>query len=295
MKVLVILCFAALAAAEIDWSKVQDVEDMPGFWDGRDPQLYERYMTAKRQNRGGRIVNGEIARDHQFPYQCAQITNYSGGTASLCGASVISPTAVLTAAHCSNPATAVSFEIIAGAINRRLQEPNQQRKIVPASGWIQHPAYNALLHNDVAVIRFPTDPFTFNEFVQPIALASNVNELFVGHEVHVSGFGRISDSTNETSDFVRFTVKNVITNDACRLRFLTLVVDSTICAIGDLAINNAVCNGDSGGPLAIRRDGRSLQVGIVSFGSPLGCERGVPDGYARVTHFYEWISQVAPL
>lgn len=112
---------------------------------------------------------------------------------------------------------------------------------------VQHPSYNpSNLANDVAVIRFPENPITLNAFVQTIDLASDVNELFVDALVYVSGFGRFSDSSNQASDVLRFTTKNVITNLACRLRFLTLVQDSTICAIGDPAINNAVCNGDSG-------------------------------------------------
>lgn len=129
----------------------------------------------------------------------------------------------------------------------RLQEPNQQRRIVGAAGWIQHPDYNRFtLANDVAVIRFPAEPVTLNQFVATIDLAQDDSELFVGESVHVSGFGRYSDSSPSASDVLRFTVKNVITNLACRIRFPTLVQDSTICAIGDESINNAVCNGDSG-------------------------------------------------
>lgn len=223
------------------------------------------------------------------------LTTFGAGV-GLCGASAISSTAALTAAHCSD-STATSFELIFGAVNRRVNEPNQQRRVVPApAGWTQHPNYNSLnLANDIAIIRFVNQPLTFNQFVQPIALASDPAELFVGEEVHVSGFGRISDSTSETSDVVRFTVKNVVTNLSCRIRFPTLVQDSTICAIGDSEINNAVCNGDSGGPLAARRNGQSLQVGVVSFGSPFGCERGVPDGYARVSSFIGWIRETAQL
>jgi secreted trypsin-like serine protease len=146
----------------------------------------------------------------------------------------------LTAAHCSDD-RATQFNIIFGAVNMRNNEPNQQRRTVPVSGWIQHPSYNRLtLHNDIAVIRFPTQAVTLNQFVQVIALASETSNLWVGEPVHVSGFGRFSDDSPNSSDVLRFTVKNVITNLACRVRFPTLVIDSTICAIGDDQINNAV-------------------------------------------------------
>lgn len=194
----------------------------------------------------------------------------------------------MTAAHCSDN-RATSFLIIFGAINRLLNEPNQQRRTVDPSGWLGHPQYNPnTLANDVAVIRFPLEPITFNNFVQPIELASG-SELFTGEEAYVSGFGRFDDNLPQSSDVLRFTVKNIITNLACNIRFPFLVQESTICAIGSPDINNAVCHGDSGGPLAVRRQGRSVQIGVVSFGSPLGCERGVPDGYARVTSFHTWI------
>lgn len=251
-------------------------------------------VASANPDRSGRIVNGDEATPHQFPYQVAVLSHSATG-AGLCGGSVISATAVLTAAHCANAAT-VRFELICGAHNRLLQEANQQRRNVDRSGWTQHPSYNPNnLANDVAVIRFPTQPLILNQFVQIIWLAHDDSELFVGEPVHVSGFGRYSDSSNAASDVLRWTVKTIVTNNACRLRFPTLVQASTICAIGDDQINNAVCNGDSGGPLAIRRDGRSVQVGVVSFGSPLGCERGVPDGYARVTSFYPWIRATAQL
>lgn len=51
----------------------------------------------------------------------------------------------------------------------------------------------------------------------------------------------------------------------------------------------------SGGPLTIRDNGQSVQVGVVSFGSPQGCERGFPDGYARVSTFHSWINSVTPI
>lgn len=153
---------------------------------------------------------------------------------------MISSTAILTAAHCSDERT-TQFQIIFGAVNMRINEANQQRRTVPASGWVQHPGYNRLtLHNDIAVIRFQNNPITLNQFVQVIALASETSNLWVGEEVHVSGFGRFSDGSQSSSDVLRFTVKNIITNLSCRVRFPTLVIDSTICAIGDDQINNAV-------------------------------------------------------
>jgi len=257
--------------------------------------LFVAVSSANPTDRDGRIVNGQIAAPNQFPYQVALLTSMGAAGTGLCGGSVISRTAILTAAHCSD-ARAVSFLIIFGAHNRTHAEPNQQRRTVPASGWVGHPNYNAAnLANDIAIIRFPTQPINYTPQVQPIDIASG-SELFTGELVHVSGFGRFDDTLQQASDVVRFTVKNVISNASCALSFTPVLVQaSTICAVGDTR-NNSACHGDSGGPLAVRRQGRSVQVGVVSFGSPLGCGRpGVPVGYARVTSFHSWIVATAPL
>jgi secreted trypsin-like serine protease len=106
--------------------------------------------------------------------------------AGLCGASVISQNAVLTAAHCTSAAV-TEYLIIAGAYNRLQVEPQQQRRFVPTSAFIPHPNYStAFLWNDVAVIRVGT-PFVFNQYVSPIILASDDSEQHVNAEVTVSG------------------------------------------------------------------------------------------------------------
>lgn len=116
----------------------------------------------------------------------------SASGTGLCGGSVISNFAVLTAAHCTVTGV-TNFLIIAGAYNRNLLEPNQQRRNVPPSDFIQHPNYGQLrLVNDIAVLRF-TQAFTFNEFVQPVIMADDNTNRHVGASVHVSGKLKISN------------------------------------------------------------------------------------------------------
>lgn len=69
MKLLAILLFvvAVSADASVDWDNVKPVVEMEGFWDNRDPKLFQ--SPIKTTKRGGRIVNGDIAAPHQFPYQ----------------------------------------------------------------------------------------------------------------------------------------------------------------------------------------------------------------------------------
>lgn len=104
MKLIVAALFACLAVSafaednweNIDWSKVVPVTDLPGFWDGRDikPAFYPGDQT-----RTGRIVGGSIVAPHTHPYQAGLLMSFGGGT-GLCGGSVLSTRAILTAAHC---------------------------------------------------------------------------------------------------------------------------------------------------------------------------------------------------
>lgn len=110
----------------------------------------------------------------------------SATQASLCGGSVISHFAVLTAAHCT-VTNVQQFLVIAGAYNRNQVEPNQQRRTVPASAFVPHPNYGPVrLVNDIAVIRIDTS-FTFNNYVQRVGLLADDNNRLEGASVTVSG------------------------------------------------------------------------------------------------------------
>lgn len=71
MKFLAVL-FAAIAVASadssVDWSIVKPVTEIDGFWDIHDRAFFSSPARIAR-SRNGRIVNGEIAGPHQFPYQ----------------------------------------------------------------------------------------------------------------------------------------------------------------------------------------------------------------------------------
>lgn len=90
------------------------------------------------------------------------------------------------------------------------------------------------------------------------------------------------------STFLQFARVNVMTNLACRTRFPNQVNDDHVCADG--GTGGGPCTGDMGGPLSIvEADGRTTQIGVVSFGLGLGCELNWPSVYLRVTSFVDWI------
>ncbi|CAO1426730.1 unnamed protein product [Diamesa serratosioi] len=250
------------------------------LWVGRDIQ-----KSVNKFNENGFIIGGNEAQRNQFPYQAGILMTIPGNVnTATCGGSVISSNRVLTAAHCLD--TASSAEVVLGAHMLRGVEPTQIRINVPASGLVIHPGYIArIVLNDVAIINLPTE-VTFNSFIQPIALADGTND-FAGENAVVSGWG-IFDSTSVASPVLRFVNLQVITNLSCRIRFPT-ITNGTICASGDGNVGG--CSGDSGGPLAIQSNEKSILVGVAVFVSGVLCDSGLPTGFSRVTSFIPWIKE----
>ena len=94
----------------------------------------------------GRVVGGEEAAPHQFPW-LAHMTCTSGGW--LCTSSIISEDWILTAGHCVSGCTA--YSIIVGAHSRTNPEPGSET--ITATESILHEGYSAFtLHNDIGLI-----------------------------------------------------------------------------------------------------------------------------------------------
>ncbi|KAJ8713393.1 hypothetical protein PYW07_013763 [Mythimna separata] len=63
-----------------------------------------------------------------------------------------------------------------------------------------------------------------------------------------------------------------------------------ICASG--AEGKSTCLGDSGGPLVVNNDDKIVLVGVCSFISSAGCEKGYPAMFARVSAYMDWINEL---
>ncbi|XP_055693976.1 brachyurin-like [Lutzomyia longipalpis] len=234
---------------------------------------------------GERIVNGQPAATNQFPHQATVFSTNNNATGGFCGGSLISPIWVYSAAHCTRGFN--WYHIGVGSINRLQQQQTQISNHV-----IEHPQYNPQnLNNDVCVIRLD-NPLQINAAVQVIRqpTRSEQGQLWVGAHALVSGFGRTTN-TGPISNQLMFTGIRIISNAECASVYGTsVIVASTICGRGWDFDSQSTCNGDSGGPLILRQAGGDVHIGVVSFVSGAGCDSGHPSGYARSTHFIDWVN-----
>lgn len=197
MKLFVTVLFAFMATAAfaddttIDWSQVKPVTQLPGFWAGRD--IHFQPIPQKTIERNGRIVNGQIATQHQFPYQVAVLTAFPQGT-GLCGGSVLNANFVLSAAHCVDPDGQSAIVIFGAQDITNSNEPNQRRISVARSGIILHPGWNRnTIENDVTVLRLSSPITLVPNVIVPIVLPTDLNDQFVDQAAVVSGWGRFDD------------------------------------------------------------------------------------------------------
>jgi chymotrypsin len=290
MKFLLLALLAVAASAEIDysapewnvdWSKAVPIEDMPGFWDGRDLPAAIFASNA----RSSRIVGGVEVVHGDHPYQASILMQFATGS-GLCGGSLIGARSILTAAHC--PIGSSSTLVIMGAHNRLVIEPQQARQTVPATGYRLHAGYNsATLANDIAILIAPTT-WTLTTHIAQIALPGAIAEQFVGFRGTSTGWGRTTN-TGAVSNVMRRAVNDIITNAACAAVYGTAVVNAAVICIETATSNQGTCHGDSGGVLSVEHGGL-IQVGVTSFVASAGCVAGFPSGFERTTSHAAWIN-----
>ncbi|XP_049942724.1 trypsin delta-like [Schistocerca serialis cubense] len=227
--------------------------------------------TRLRSRGNSRIVGGSDADIADYPWQLS--FEYSGS--HICGASIISSSWALTAAHC---AVGLRLPLVYFRAGSSIRESGGA--VHKASSGYMHGSYDSdTLDYDVAVIMVIGSLLDSN--AQAVSLPSDGYDPEGGLTVTVTGWGTTYTDGPAASTLQKVDI-GIVDRNTCRSIFANVntVTDRMVCA-GEAG--RSVCNGDSGGPLV----SGSTQVGIVSWGNP-ECE-AAPGVYASVGNLRSWI------
>jgi Trypsin len=234
------------------------------------------------------IIGGQEASTAQFPWQVyVQSVFVENGQLIVgsCGGSILSPTEILTAAHCTDAEgttikrPASEFAVVAGDSNlneRPLPATAQERSVASIR---THPYYTPLpdIKDDAAVLTL-TEPLTLSpeKDAQAIGLAGATPPG--GTAMTVSGYGKQEGAEGAAPNGKLYsTTLTAISSDACRNAVGEFNSAVLLCAAGP---SSATCQGDSGGPLV--EGSPAVEVGLVDIGGQ-GCPVNSPDGFTNVT------------
>ncbi|XP_052003142.1 chymotrypsin A-like [Xyrauchen texanus] len=226
-----------------------------------------------------RIVNGEEARPHSWPWQVS-LQDSTGF--HFCGGSLINENWVVTAAHCN---VRTSHRVILGEHDR---SSNAEAIQTMSVGQVfKHPNYNSFtINNDITLIKLAS-PAQIGTQVSPVCLPETSDNFPGGMMCVTSGWGLTRYNAPDTPAILQQASLPLLTNDDCKRYWGTNITDLMICA-GASGVSS--CMGDSGGPLVCQQNGVWTLVGIVSWGSST-CSTSTPAVYSRVTMLRAWIDQ----
>jgi secreted trypsin-like serine protease len=232
------------------------------------------------------VVGGDPSSISKSPWQVAVVNSES----HLCSGSLITPTVVLTAAHCVAGSTPADIEVFAGLTDLTERTPQDARLV---SAIAMHPDFVPApeYRNDVALLTLSL-PVPAATGALTIALPVSRDPSSwpaIGTSMTISGWGVTEPDSTESSATLNAGRVAVLSGpgERCGQYGDTFDPATTICAgLPDGSVDT--CQGDSGGPLVATEAGLPVLAGSVVGGSACASAT-LPGLYSRLTAYLPWI------
>jgi len=202
----------------------------------------------------------------------------------ICGASLVSDRAVITAAHCLYGSTNVNnYQLIIGMHDRLANE--EWVITVRVTRMVLHAQYSpSTLMHDIAIMHF--DPIEIdNYYIVPVCVAKPPQD-WQSIKCWATGWGSLFSGGSVTRYLQEVDMLH-LTNNRCSQRFGTRVNTTLQMCGGEVGEGIDTCQGDSGGPLVCEDTTTNTWylVGITSWG--FGCGDG--GVYTKCQGYETWI------
>jgi secreted trypsin-like serine protease len=238
--------------------------------------------ASAEANSKWRVINGQTTLQHEFP----SIVSLRVNGNHICGGTLLNANSVLTAAHCIYPPPP-NMEVVAGEHSIYYDEGGERS--VQVARIVRHPGYihNAWNGDDIAILKLAR-PIQQEQHIRYVSLAQRGARP---EGCQVVGWGATDPSGRNAAPILQKAILQIVPNDACANNFpQTRGNVKQICAGGG-STRNSACRGDSGGPLYCQQGGRTVQVGVVSFGTVPCAQPNTPAVFTRVETYLDWIQQ----
>jgi len=189
-----------------------------------------------------RIVGGQDADPNEWPWLAAIM--YRTSKKSFCGATLISDTHVITAAHCVDMLKPADLRVRVGEYSFKHEGETRDETFKVASKKVHKGWHEDTHEHDIAILKLD-GAATRSASVSPICLPS-ASEQFTDKKAHVIGWGMTSFD-GETSSILQEVEVRVWKNIDCGKNYAELgrmVLETMLCAAEK---NKDSCQGDSGG------------------------------------------------
>jgi len=232
---------------------------------------------------GSRVINGDNAAPHSWPWQISLRKIGKRGPYHICGGTLVSPDWVVTASHCIvKEQDPKAYTVVVGGHYRKGTTGIEKKLSIKK--LIVHPDFPGKrgLKHDIALIQL-SRPVTLTNKINVACLPTkHVKE---GAKCYITGWGRTEKGSS--AEILQQAILRPVSQEACRKIWL-VEYGPHLCAGEGRAGATGGCNGDSGGPLVCEENGRWVLHGAVSFGMKW-CPTTHYTVFARVYSYIDWI------